>query len=408
MIKRADILDDIKRVASELKKTPSWADYYRYGRYSERQVWKEFGSWLKALEAAKLSKATKTIFKVTSDEGFQIARLKNEIKSLNSLVAELSQEAVTARSLRELIGAPETDRLGENSGWMREQRRYSALTGTPTLFISDVHFDEVVKSEQVGYANAYNHEIATQRVKNTFRTALDLTTKFLSKPKYDGFICAFGGDNLSGNIHEELKETNDQRINKSILDLTDLYIEGIGTLADEFGKVFCPCVVGNHGRHDRKPRYKFRVQDNFEWLIYQYLARYFRNDSRISFLIPDSPDAMWSVYGRKYLLNHGDQFKGGSGIAGVFSPLMLGRARKQHKQNGIGQPFDKMIVGHFHQYIHTESLIINGSIKGYDEYADQHNFSFESPMQALWIDHPDKGTTFRMPIMCEGKKSARK
>lgn len=409
LTRREDVLNDIKRVAGDLGRTPTRDEYFgkeghkRLGKASENSIGVHWGgSWVSALEAAGLKPHLK--ISVATAPGYEIAKLKNEVKALNKLVDELSNEAVSAKSLRDLIGAPETQTLGENSGWMREKRKYSSLTGTPTLFISDVHFDEVVKAEQVAYANEYNHEVAVTRVKHTFQTALDLTKKFLSKPKYEGFICAFGGDNLSGNIHEELKESNDQRILKSVLDLTELYIEGIGTLADEFGKVFCPCVVGNHGRMDKKPRFKFRVQDNFEWLIYQYLAKHFKKDDRVSFLIPDAPDALWSVYGRKYLLNHGDQFQGGTGISGAFAPLMLGRARKQHKQTALGKPFDTLIMGHWHQYIHTESLIINGSIKGYDEYADQHNFAFEKPQQALWIDHPDHGTTFRMPVHCQPKK----
>jgi hypothetical protein len=215
---------------------------------------------------------------------------------------------------------------------------------------------------------------------------------------------------LSGNIHEELAETNAQNINRSILDLTNLLIGGIGGLADEFGRVFVPCVVGNHGRHHKKPRYKYRVENNYEWLIYQYLSMHFAKDTRVTFLIPDSADAQWTVYGRTYNLNHGDQFKGGSGISGIFTPLMLGMARKQKRQNAIGQPFDVMINGHWHQYLHMDELIVNGSIKGYDEFAQGHNFKYEPPQQALFISHPEYRETFRMPVLCDRttKKTMRK
>lgn len=406
MIKKTQVIDDVKLVATKLGRTPTRDEYCgkagekKLGRFAESAIRLHFdNSYSKLLKEAGLSGHTR--IQVTDEPGYQLAKLKGELKELNRYVEKLEHEAVSARSLRDLIGSPDTCELGENSGWMRDKLKHSDLTGIPTLFISDVHFDEVVKLEQVGNANEYNHEIAVKRLQHTFKMSIDLTKKFLSKPKYEGFICAFGGDNLSGNIHEELKESNSQRINKSILDLTDIYIEGLGALADEFGKVFVPCVVGNHGRHDKKPRFKFRVQDNFEWLIYQYLAKYFKKDDRLSFLIPDSPDAMWSVYGRQYLLNHGDQFQGGTGISGAFSPLMLGRARKLHKQTALNKPFDTMLLGHWHQLIMTESLIINGSVKGYDEYADAHNFGFEPPQQALWIDHPSKRITFRMPIVCD-------
>jgi hypothetical protein len=61
-----------------------------------------------------------------------------------------------------------------------------------------------------------------------------------------------------------------------------------------------------------------------------------------------------------------------------------------------------MLVGHFHQYVHTENIIVNGSIKGYDEYAASCNFSYEPPQQALFLVNSHRGITFRMPVRCDG------
>jgi len=57
-----------------------------------------------------------------------------------------------------------------------------------------------------------------------------------------------------------------------------------------------------------------------------------------------------------------------------------------------------MIIGHFHQLIQLPHLVVNGSLKGYDEYAFSENFSYEEPAQGCWITHPEKGITFQMPI----------
>lgn len=409
---KKNIVADLKRVASILKRCPTRSEYHgrddnkKFGNFSEHVVKKFFGTYDNLIRESGLVNERTTI---VDPDGYKLAQNKAEIERLNSYVRELEDEAMNARSLRKLIGSADTTRIGENAEWLSGPRELkNSITGIPTLFLSDLHFDEVVKAEEINFVNEYNHEIAVQRIKHTFKTAIDLTKLYLFKPKYEGFICALGGDMFSGNIHEELAETNDQAIMRSILDLLDLLATGIGTLADEFGKVFVPCVVGNHGRLHKKPRYKQKIEHNYEWLLYQLLSRHFKNDSRVSFLIPDAPDAQWNCYGRVYNLNHGDQFKGGSGIAGVFSPLMLGMARKQKKQNAIGQPFDVMLNGHWHQYIHTDSLIINGSMKGYDEFANGHNFNYEPPQQALWISHPLKRETFRMPILCDDESKLRK
>jgi len=55
-------------------------------------------------------------------------------------------------------------------------------------------------------------------------------------------------------------------------------------------------------------------------------------------------------------------------------------------------------MGHWHQYIHHSRVIVNGSLKGYDEYAYSNNFGFERPQQALWLTHPSYGITYRMPV----------
>jgi hypothetical protein len=60
-----------------------------------------------------------------------------------------------------------------------------------------------------------------------------------------------------------------------------------------------------------------------------------------------------------------------------------------------------MVIGHFHTLMQLPHLIVNGSLKGYDEYAYQGNFTFEVPAQALWITHPERGITHQMPIYLE-------
>jgi hypothetical protein len=331
----------------------------------------------------------------------EVDRLKTEIRGYKSQISDLTKEALGSNTLRELIGTLDIDQLGNNSGWLKGSSKSSRTQGIPVLNLSDLHFDEVVHREQVGGMNEYNHEIATRRIKNVAKYAISILKYHMASPKYDGIVLNCLGDMLSGNIHEELAETNEQRINKSILDLTDILCEVVGTLADEFKKVFVPCVTGNHGRMHKKPRAKFRVQDNFEWLIYQYMSRYFKNDDRVSFLIPESSDAYFSIYNYKTISTHGDQFKGGDGVTGCLSAIMRGYAKKQSKQQAMGQPFDFMNVGHFHQLVWYKGIFINSTTKGMDEYSYQNNFTFEAPQQGLYLVHPDWGMVGRWPIFCD-------
>jgi hypothetical protein len=53
---------------------------------------------------------------------------------------------------------------------------------------------------------------------------------------------------VSGGIHEEILFSEDRTIVQQVLDLEGLLISAIKLLKREFGRVFLPCVVGNHGR----------------------------------------------------------------------------------------------------------------------------------------------------------------
>jgi predicted phosphodiesterase len=326
---------------------------------------------------------------------------KSELDRLRSRVKELEAEALTSHGLKELIGTAKADQ-SSSPQWLTPKARRKGLTGIPFLMLSDIHFDEVVKAEQIGGVNEYNRDVATKRLQHTFNQSISLLTEHMADPVYEGFVLALGGDLLSGNIHEELAETNEASINQSLVVLSQILGDGIEKLAGKFGRVFVPCVVGNHGRLHKKPRMKNRVFDNFEWLIYQFLSFRFKGDSRVQFLIPEGSDAEFSIYNTRFLLTHGDQFRGGGGIGGIMVPIQRGLAKKQMRQAAIDRSFDVAVMGHWHQLVMLENTVINGSVKGYDEYAYQSNFGFEPPQQALFVVHPEFGITFRMPVRCDG------
>jgi DNA-binding Lrp family transcriptional regulator len=270
--------------------------------------------------------------------------------------------------------------------------------GIPTLFISDVHHGEVVDPGQINGVNRYNVTIAHERFRTLVNKTITLCHEHLKFPKYPGIVVALGGDMVSGDIHEELVATNQKEIMAVVLDLFGVLVWTIESLRNAFGNVFVPCVSGNHGRATTKIRAKGRNFTSFDWLLYQFLAKHFENDKHVQFLIPDGPDALYSVYGHRYLLTHGDQFRGGDGVIGALGPIIRGDHKKRSRNGQIGMGYDTMLLGHWHQLIQLERLIVNGSLKGYDEYAYSNNFGFEPPRQALWITHAGHGITFSMAV----------
>jgi predicted phosphodiesterase len=391
--------DALYQLQNELSRSPSSinAKIRAVTGLSQSEVFKKVsrGELVKSIP----SQTAAPVEPIPIEEKSKLLILEDQIKSLKSQLKEAEREAATSQSLRNIIHEVSGASFEAKPKWLKDTRS-KALHGTPLLFLSDIHFDEVVAEEEINFVNKFNREIATKRIRHTFERSIDVLYNFVAEPEYDGIVCALGGDLLSGTIHDELAETNDGCINESILKLTALLAEGIEALHRRFGRVFVPCVVGNHGRQHKKPRFKGKVRHNFEWLIYQLLAKHFQSNEEVEFQIPDAPDAIFNIYEKTFLLTHGDQFRGGNGISGIMTPLHLGYHKKQKKQAGIGQSFDIMMLGHFHQYIHTNNLIVNGSIKGYDEFANGLNFPFEPPQQALFINNPKLGMVFRTPILC--------
>ncbi|HLB49832.1 MAG TPA: hypothetical protein VJL59_22675 [Anaerolineales bacterium] len=280
--------------------------------------------------------------------------------------------------------------------------------GVPTLFLSDWHAGEVVYPTQINHVNQYNLTIMRERVAALVKSAAHLLGIISPKMDYPGIVVPLGGDMISGNIHEELTATNELNSMPTVLELYGVLVGIIDELARIFGHVFLPCVTGNHGRDTRKIWAKDRHHTSFDWLLYQFLARHFEKDKRITFYIPDGPDAYYKIYQHRYLLTHGDQFRGGDGIIGPLGPIIRGDHKKRSRNAQVDMEYDTMICGHWHQYIHLSRLIVNGALKGYDEYAYANNFPFEPPSQALWLTHPKYRITYRMPVYVDRQRKPAK
>ena len=302
-------------------------------------------------------------------------------------------------------------RTPEPPAWLTKAAQPAGMRGMPIAMWSDWHYGEVVRPEEVGGLNEFNAEIATKRITKLVDTTIDLCRNHMGRgdTSYPGIVVCLGGDMLSGDIHEELFATNDRTTQQCINELTDLLASALERLADEFGRVFVPCVVGNHGRASRKPRMKGRVYTSHEWNIYCNLERHFRKDNRIQFMIPEGSDAYFKVYGHRFLLTHGDSLgvKGGDGIIGCIGPITRGAMKVGRSEAAVGRDIDTLIIGHWHTYINTPGIIVNGALKGYDEYARLAiRASYGPPIQALWFVHPEHGITAAWPVYLDKNRSA--
>ena len=377
-----------------------------------------YGSEVQAAHAAGVSRATiQSRVRAAKAYGFAAkvehrdspAQLKDQIKRLTAELKHAGQQSSDLETIKGIIGGivGRVETLNPVN-WLLTPRNKESAPGVPTLFLSDFHWGEVVVASQINGVNRYNLAIARDRLRVTVESAIHLLKILSPKMEYPGIVVPLGGDLISGNIHDELTATNEINSMPTVLDLYGELVPAIKTLAAAFGRVFLPCVSGNHGRDTPKIWNKDRHATSFDWLICKFLAKHFEADKRITFFIPDGPDAYYRIYGHRYLLSHGDQFRGGDGLIGCLGPIVRGDHKKRSRNAQIDMEYDTMIIGHWHSYIHHGRVIVNGSLKGYDEYAYNNNFGFEVPQQALWITHPKYGITFRMPVYVDRVRSVPK
>lgn len=322
--------------------------------------------------------------------------LADDVGRLRKIVKEQQQTIDRLERVAEYAG-----RSLHVPKWLARPAKKGDKAATVVSILSDCHFDEVVNPSEVDGRNAYNRDIAEQRLARYFEQSVRLTRDYLAGMTYRGFVLLLGGDLISGDIHDELAQTNEAQTLDTVLHWSGRLAAGIELLADEYGQVHVPVVVGNHGRRTRKPKAKGRARDNFDWMIGQLLARHFDRDARVTFQIPDSTDALVEVHDTRFLLTHGDAVSGGGGIGGIWPPIMRMVAKKR-----VRDRFDAVVMGHWHQLIMapTAGVVVNGSLKGEDEYAAVMNFAPEPPQQALFTVAPAHGVTFSAPVLVGDRK----
>lgn len=330
---------------------------------------------------------------------------KLEIKTLKRDLNEVIKENMDAQSIKkEIYGLSQIE--PEAPEWILDQKKVGrkARAGIPMLHWSDWHYGEVVSLAETGGANEFNRDIARQRVRALVESSIRLARGFAFREDHSappGIVVAINGDLISGDIHDELRETNEAPPFVCVDDLFGMLVWSIDQLKDQFGKVFVPCTVGNHGRSTLKPRSKNRVFLSYEWNLYRSLQRHYQNDPKVSVLVADGADLLYKVNGWRVFQTHGDALgvKGGDGIIGALGPIARGAIKIRDSEVKIGKDFDYLIMGHWHQDLWIGNTVVNGALIGYNGFARLVLRARPArPSQQIWFMHPEHGMTARLPV----------
>ena len=296
--------------------------------------------------------------------------LKDELKSLRRRNKELEETASIEKLILDIIGnLSDGTKEAVVPSWVVKSSPASKDAHVPLTIWSDWHLGETVDPKELHNLNEFNAKVAEERVRKLVETTIHLC-KNHGPGNYPGIVIMLGGDMITGNLHD-LAITNYGTIQESVLHAFDLLAWGIEEMANHFGKVFLPCVSGNHGRSTLKPPTKQIVQTNYDWLIYEMLIRHFKDRKDIVFMNPPENEVHFKIFNKRYLAMHGDMMgvRGGDGIIGSLGPILRGSMKVGRQSAAYGVNFDHLLIGHWHQAFFLNGVTVNNSLKGFDEFA---------------------------------------
>ena len=333
----------------------------------------------------------------------RLTALRTENADLKRKLKEAHLHSLDDDAIRQILGgivaAP-----SEPPKWLLdESTRRGKSPEVPVTIWSDWHVGESVSLSETNGVNEYGVEIFKARAKRLVSRTIDLC-KNHGSGNYPGAVVNILGDMVSGGLHPELQKTDEEEVIPAVLTCRDTLIWCLEQMIEAFGRVYVPCTSGNHGRSTHKPEFKRYVYKNFDWLIYQLLARHFQGRPEIVLDIPDSNEVYYRIFSRRYLAMHGDMMgaRGGDGIIGSIGPITRGEMKVGRQQAVIGRDYDILLVGHWHQTLWLPRVVVNNTLKGFDEFAQKALRAPPSvPSQSLWFEHPKWGKTMHREVFVE-------
>lgn len=253
---------------------------------------------------------------------------------------------------------------------------------------SDWHVEEEVNGEAVHGLNAYNLDIAKERSAHFFTNLLALTDMMARESKITTLSISLLGDFFSGYIHEELKAATLLAPGDAARFVKGLFISGIDFLLKESKYVLeFDCIPGNHGRMTHQMWFSDPTGTSLETFMYHALAGRYEDNPRVKIRVAEHA-MIYRKYFEKFVVRkiHGYEVKYGGGVGGLTIPL-----NKAISQWDVGVKADLTELGHFHQFFDGGTFLCNGSLIGYNTYAQAIKAKFEEARQAFYLIHARKG-----------------
>lgn len=354
-------------------------------------------------------------------------KLKRQAKYVKSLQKEIATEYILLDKIKEfseeLVLPKKIDKI--------ECKNNKIDTSMISMW-SDWHVSEIIDLEQMGGLNEYNFDIFCSRLWNFLKGIIRIVDMQRKSQDISTLYIDMLGDFVSGSIHSELRETNEFPILKTLVMVTHITSQAIAMLSRHFNNITITGIVGNHGRLSKKPQFKNKVLNNYDWLFYQMLnleLSKFVNAGLVKFNIPESSECVIIREGWATLLSHGDGVRCWQGIPWYGLQRDTANQQKFRKLKSVISKsdylpeqseslegalvnsniirnvfgFDFRECGHFHDFCFFGSTLVNGALCGTNEFALNKLHVISKPQQAIYFLNRKYGIKGIESLECNDK-----
>lgn len=269
-----------------------------------------------------------------------------------------------------------------------QQPKWERMDAVAVGTASDWHVEEPVDKASVHGLNEFNLEIARYRSEKFFQHLLRLTDIQARDSRVTTIDLNFLGDNFSGWIHKELMASALLAPGDAAHFWIELAASGIDFLLRESSYILTGVLIpGNHGRMTDQVHFSDPTGTSLETFAYRSLVKRYEGNPRVRLEVAGQAVVYRRLFERFTMrLIHGYEVKYGGGVGGLTIPL-----NKAIAQWDVGVRADLTVLGHFHQLFDGGNFIANGSLIGYNTYAQAIKAKFEEPRQAFFLVHARKG-----------------
>lgn len=249
--------------------------------------------------------------------------------------------------------------------------KYQGSKNEACLLLSDWH----IGSEIWTFHNKFNLDIAKGRINKLKECVIE----YCELHKVETLYIEMLGDLLSGVIHLTTRLNNNEDVIKQTIETSEMLGEFIYDLSTKVPNIKLAYCVGNHGRVSPSVKESLN-EENFEYLIRWYLETKFKNIDNIEWLhntINKEICVFTLDNGRTIASSHGHKEKNHKEATKILT----------HYLEYV--KVDEVHIGHFHNPQLINNVVVNGSLSGVDEYAQDLRFN-NTPCQVMRV-YDDKG-----------------